>query len=111
MESDLLIPIGQRMREVRRAHGITQEVLAEKLSVTPKHISHTECGTSSLSLSNLIDFCNIFNCSLDYIILGKKDSIISKLPNRIVDIIYSGDEKEFARLIKYLEFYVELTKK
>lgn len=87
MESNLLIPIGQRMREVRRSHGMTQEVLAEKLSVTPKHISHTECGSSSLSLPILIEFCNIFNCSLDYIILGDKNSVISKLlPDKIADI-------------------------
>ena len=111
MESDFLIPIGRRIREIRRANGMTQEVLAERLSVTPKHISHTECGTSSLSLANLIEFCNIFNCSLDYIILGKKDNLLSRLPSKIVDIIYSGSEDEFSRLIKYLELYVELTKK
>lgn len=111
MKSDLLIPIGQRIRETRRAHGMTQEILAEKLSVTPKHISHTECGTSTLSLANLIEFCNIFNCSLDYIILGKKDNILSKLPDKIIDIIYSGNEVELTKLIKYLELYLELTEK
>lgn len=111
MESNYLIPIGKRISEIRRAHKMTQEVLAEKLSVTPKHISHTECGTSSLSLSNLIEFCNIFDCSLDYIILGTKNNVLSKLPNKIVEILYTGTDEEINRLIKYLEVYVELIEK
>ena len=112
MESDFLIPIGRRISEIRRAHGMTQEALAEKLDVTPKHISHTECGTSSLSLKNLMEFCNIFDCSLDYIVFGqKKDNAISKLPDGIVNILYTGNDSEQARLHRYLEMYLELTKK
>ena len=111
MENNYLMPIGKRISKIRRAHKMTQEVLAEKLSVTPKHISHTECGTSSLSLTNLIEFCNIFDCSLDYIILGTKNHVLSKLPNKIVEILYTGTDEEINRLRKYLEVYVELIEK
>ena len=111
MESNFLIPIGKRMADIRRAHKMTQEILAEKLSVTPKHISHTECGTSSLSLDKLIEFCNIFDCSLDYIILGNKNNILSKLPNKVVEILYTGTDEEINKLRKYLEVYVELIEK
>lgn len=111
MESNYLVPMGKRMAEIRRAHGMTQEALADKLSVTTKHISHTECGTSSLSLSNLIEFCNTFNCSLDYIILGKEHNVLSKLPNKIVEILYNGNDDEINKLAKYLNVYLELTEK
>ena len=111
MENNFLIPIGHRISEIRRSHGITQEMLAEKLGVTPKHISHTECGTSSFSLSNLIEFCNMFNCSLDYIILGKTDIALSKLPKEIVQILYTGNEEDILRLSRYLDVYLEITKK
>lgn len=109
MNNNYLIPIGHRIREIRLSNGMTQETLAEKLNVTPKHISHIECGTSSLSLTNLIQFCNIFGCSLDYIILDRKDLLLSKLPDGIIQILHSGNNKEISRLIKYLNLYLELT--
>ena len=112
MENNFLIPIGKRIAEIRRSNNMTQETLADKLSVSPKHISHTECGTSSLSLKNLIEFCNLFNCSLDYIVLGiKEDGILSKLPKEITETLYSGNDEEIDRLIRYLQIYVEITNK
>lgn len=111
MENNFLIPIGKRISEIRRSKKITQEKLAELLDVTPKHISHTERGTSSLSLKNLIEFCNIFDCSLDYIIRGKTtDTGLSKLPDGIIEILYSGNENQIKRLNKVLELYIELSK-
>lgn len=109
MDNDSLQIIGRRIADIRRQHNITQEVLAEMLGVSPKHISHTECGTSSLSLKNLIQFCKIFDCSFDYIIMGKgTDVALSKLPDKICQILYSKNEKEIDRLNRYLQIYVEL---
>lgn len=111
MENSTLIPIGKRIAEIRRAHKITQESLAEKLNVSPKHISHIERGASCLSLKNLIEFCMLFNCSLDYIIFGPKDNIaLSKLPEEIIDILHTSNPKELDRLTRYLQMYIELTK-
>ena len=100
--------IGNRIAEVRKAHKITQAQLAEMLDVSPKHISHSECGTSSLSLKNLIDFCNHFECSLDYIVFGHERSSVSKLPESIVTILNTGNDKDLKRLKKYLETYIEI---
>lgn len=109
MERDFKISIGKRIAEIRRSHNVTQEELADHLGVSPKHISHTECGTSSLSLKNLIEFGNIFDCSLDYIIFGKTgNSVLAKLPDKIVDILNTGTEQDIDRLNRYLQIYVEL---
>jgi transcriptional regulator with XRE-family HTH domain len=111
MENDFLIPIGKRIAEVRRSHNVTQEKLADKLGVSPKHVSHTECGTSSLSLKNLIEFCNLFNCSLDYIIFGQSgNKALSKLPDEISKILCTGSDAEIDRLNRYLQIYIELLK-
>lgn len=111
MESDFKISIGKRISEIRRSRNVTQEALADQLGVSPKHISHTECGTSSLSLKNLIEFGNIFECSLDYIVFGKNgDRALAKLPNEIVDILNTGTEKDIDRLNRYLQIYIELLK-
>ncbi len=110
MESNYLIPMGKRIGEIRRSHNITQEKLADMLDVSPKHISHTERGTSSLSLKNLIEFCNIFECNLDYVVLGKTtDSCLSKLPTKIIEILNTGDDAQINRINKVLEMYLELS--
>ena len=111
MESDFLTTIGKRIGEMRRANFITQETMAEKLDVTPKHISHAECGTSSLSLKNLMEFCRICNCSLDYIVFGSQKSVLEKLPEEIVTILHTGSKSEIDRLNRYLQIYIELSKK
>lgn len=109
MENDFLIPIGKRMAEIRRAHKMTQEKLADMLEVSPKHISHSERGVSSLSLRNLIAFCSIFECSLDYLILGRTSNIIvSKLPTEITEILTFGTKAQQNRLTRYLEMYLDL---
>lgn len=111
MDNDILIPIGKRISDIRRANSITQEHLAELLNVTPKHISHTECGKSCLSIKTLMEFCRIFDCSLDYIIFGQTESkILAKLPSDIVKILLCGSDAEIDRLNRYLQVYTELLK-
>lgn len=103
--------IGMRIATVRRSHNVTQEALSEMLDVSPKHISHTECGTSSLSLKNLAQFCEIFHCSMDYMVFGKtNDEILNRIPAEIVEIINSNNEKDLDLLNRYLQIYVELLK-
>ena len=110
MESNYLIPMGKRLGEIRRSHNFTQEKLANMLEVTPKHISHAERGRTSLSIKNLIEFCSIFDSSLDYIVLGKTtDSCLSKLPAEIIEILNTGDDTQIARINKILKMYLEMS--
>jgi len=112
MDNHTLSAIGARLAEVRRSHGVTQEALADMLGVSPKHISHTENATSCLSLKNLIQFCTIFECSLDYLIMGSQNhTALSRLPNEIITILYTGSEDEINLLNRYLQIYIELKRK
>lgn len=104
------VSMGIRIAQLRKDHDMTQEVLSEILDVSPKHISHVECGTSSLSLKYLIQICQIFNCSLDYLIFGKESNpALSQLPDGICNILYSDNQKEQERLQRYLNLYLELS--
>lgn len=46
--------IGQRVRRYRRAKGLSQEELAEKVGISSTHMSHIETGNTKLSLSVLV---------------------------------------------------------
>jgi len=45
--------LGERIRELRKAKGYTQEQLAELVGVEPRHISRVEGGYSSPSIDRL----------------------------------------------------------
>lgn len=109
MDAELMKEIGKRIAELRRSHKITQETLAELLDVSSKHISHVERGCASLSLHGLIELCNLFHCSLDYLVLGREtDPSLNRLPAPILDILHSNNEEEIVRLCRYLQIYPEL---
>ena len=105
------IDIGKRIAKVRLSKNITQEELAEMMDVSVKHISCVENAQSSFSLKQIIKFCDYFNCSLDYLVLGNMNNpALSILPEGIVDILCLERSAEKETLIRFLEMYLELTK-
>lgn len=57
--------IGQRIKQRRLSQHITQDKLAEDLSVNPSHISNIECGRAHPSLTALVTIANSLKCSVD----------------------------------------------
>lgn len=57
--------IGERIRELRRARGITQEEMAEAMGVTSQAVSKWETDLSIPDLPTLIRLADYFNVSLD----------------------------------------------
>ena len=101
--------IGARISALRKGRGITQERLAEELDVTIKHISEIERGLSSLSLPKLVHTARFLDCSMDYLILGRdQDVITSMLPGSILEILESNDRRSQALLDEYLRMFSRL---
>jgi len=61
---------GKRLRCARKALGITQEELAEKLRVDRNHITRMERGIRVCSIDLLVDMAAILNVSTDYLLIG-----------------------------------------
>ena len=57
--------IGQRIRKVRKAHGLSQEELAEKVSISTTHMSHIETGNTKLSLQVMVDIASALEVRTD----------------------------------------------
>jgi transcriptional regulator with XRE-family HTH domain len=60
----LLVKVGRRVAEVRRARGWTQERLAEALGVGPVTLSRLETGHRALSLSTLAGIAGALEVTL-----------------------------------------------
>ena len=63
---------GNRLYELRKQRGMSQEELAEVLEVTRQTISKWEVGDSSPDMAKLIAMGAFFGISLDELILGIK---------------------------------------
>ena len=67
----LKMKFDENLREHRKAMGLSQEELAEKLGVTRQTVSKWENGTAMPDLKKLTDIANLFNSSMDEL-LGTK---------------------------------------
>lgn len=69
----MTIELGNRLAELRKQHGLSQEELADQLGVSRQAISKWERGEASPDTDNLIELARIYNISLDEL-LGLKGS-------------------------------------
>ena len=60
--------LGNKIRDARINHGMSQEYLAEILDVTPTHIRHVESSHRKPSIELLFQMCSLLNISLDALI-------------------------------------------
>lgn len=87
----------EKLYELRKEKGFSQEELADKLNVARQTISKWENGTTTPDTNNLIELSNIFEISIDDFV-GKnkiednenKDVEKSKINKKIVKRIFIG---------------------
>lgn len=66
--------VGSKIKTLRSEKGWTQETLSEKMHYSRQTVGKWERGIlSSLTLDNVIDLCNLFDCDIGYL-LGEYDT-------------------------------------
>lgn len=65
------IESGDRIRKMRKEHRLTQEQLADELGISREYLGKLETGKRGASIDILIQIAEIYQVSLDYLILGK----------------------------------------
>ena len=66
------VEFGLRIRKLRQLKGITQEKLAEELSITLSHMGKLENGDRKPSIDITIQVAKYFGVTLDYLVFGNK---------------------------------------
>ena len=64
----MTIELGNRLAELRKEHGLSQEELADRLNVSRQAISKWERGEASPDTDNLIELAKIYDVSLDELV-------------------------------------------
>ena len=88
--------IGARVQALRRAHGLTQEALAERAGITPVYVSQIETGVRRASLPVLLRITETLDTHIAYLLTGDAPCDASKL----VELMGDCSERERQIIIK-----------
>ena len=64
---------GDKLIQLRKKNGLSQEELAEKLGVSRQSVSKWESNNTYPETDKIVQICNIFDCSMDDLINDKVD--------------------------------------
>lgn len=91
--------VGQRVRKFRKAYGLSQEELAEKVGISTTHMSHIETGNTKLSLQVLVDLSLALEVKTDELLFDHIPSDKGDCTAEIARLIDSCSAVE-AKLLK-----------
>ena len=66
------IKTGRFIAEQRKAHGMTQRQLAERLSVSDKTVSKWECGNGLPEVSLMLPLCELLSINVNELLSGER---------------------------------------
>lgn len=87
---------GRKIRTQRKILGLTQEVVSEKVGITPSYFSQIESGTRKAGINTFVSISEVLSISLDYLLSSDNANLSAKQFN---DIEY----QIFYRLNKFSE--------
>lgn len=77
--------LGEKIKERRTAHGLTQEILAQEMGVSRQAVAKWESGQSAPSSEKLIALAKLFHIPLDELIgVGTAPAASGRKPNPIL---------------------------
>lgn len=79
--------IGQRIRKYRRAKGLSQEELADQVSISVTHMSHIETGNTKLSLAVLVSLAQALETQTDELLFPAVQPKRGKAMDEILQIM------------------------
>ena len=91
--------IGQRIRRYRKACGLSQEQLAEKVAISPTHMSHIETGSTKLSLPVFVKIADALSVQPDSLLSASPQINRTNLGNEIAGLLDSCSIKDMYILL------------
>ena len=88
--------LGNRIRVARERKGITQEDLAERVNISPSHVSVIERGVKASRVDTLVRIANELDVSADYLL---QDLVKCSHENQLLSSIMELPESDRNRLL------------
>lgn len=88
--------IGQRIKRIRKARGLSQENLAEFAEISTVHMSHIETGKTKLSLPVIVAIADALDVRVDSLLYDEPRSGVSIAVDEIAALLEGCDAKQTA---------------
>lgn len=88
--------IGQRIKRMRKARGLSQENLAEFAEISTVHMSHIETGKTKLSLPVIVAIADALAVRVDSLLYDEPRSGVSIAVDEIAALLEGCDAKQTA---------------
>ena len=95
--------IGQRIRKIRKARGISQEQLAEKIGISTTHMSHIETANTKLSLPVFVGIAEALEVQTDALLYDEPRNSITAAAASVSEVMNSCSMKQaqiIAQIVK-----------
>ena len=83
-----------KLYELRKQKGFSQEELANRLNVSRQTVSKWEVGESTPDMEKLVAMSDLFEISLDELVLDKKEEKKTEASEQVVKSEFYSDLKE-----------------
>ena len=103
-EEELRKNIGKKIKLARSKEELTQEELAEKLSLSPRYISQLERGIAFGSATTMIGLCKALNISSDFLF---EDLIKNTKSKTVSDVMSQSFIENYMKLNNYNRIIVD----
>lgn len=91
------IALGQRIRDLRRKRGLTQEQLAELADLSTPYVSHLERGSKKASLAVLVRLAESLEVTADQLLSGNQAADQTAFYPEVQDLL--GDCSVLERVV------------
>lgn len=95
--------VGDRIKRRRKAAGLTQEALAERIGLSKNHLSNIERGRYLPTIETMLLICDALGQTPDYYLIGK----VSPETDYISQMIRRLPEDSQGLVCKLIETYLE----
>lgn len=95
--------IGNRIQEIRKRKGLTQEQLAERVNISPHYLSALERGVYNIKLELLVNILNTLDCSADEVFQGVVNNSAKVKASHLSDKLKSLPLNEQKKIFEVVE--------
>ena len=101
--------IGERIKRSRKAKGITQDNLAERLNVSIGYVSQVERGVTKISLDLLGAISSILECDIAGLVTESATNSTEYMESELISEIRKLDGKKKKYILEIIKLTNEMT--
>lgn len=103
--------IGKRIKIARIQADMTQEALAEKVDLSPSHMSNIETGTTKVSLTTIVNLANALSVTVDDLLCDNIVRARVQMERDVQQVLNDCDDYEIRVVMEVAKSVVDSLRK